>query len=152
MVFTEQQQKAIYKWLTGDKMCCPKGPCTWKLTELAAEQNIAWTENLCEQGSKFVCSMKKTLAVNEAEDCTDMDNPHRVMKTETAKRPSSQSLTYISSNTIHFLAAWSLCHYLWSRSTIRLAQTLPTVQSSSKLAHEFVFIVCVIFPFGIWPS
>lgn len=55
----------------------------------------------------------------------------------------------VCSNTTHFLAVWTSGHYLWSKSTIRLAQTLPTLQSSNKLAHELIFIVCVwVFPFG----
>lgn len=45
---------------------------------------------------------------------------------------TAPSYSHISSNTTHFLAVGNVCHYLWPRSTLRLAQTLPTVQPLNR--------------------
>lgn len=87
--------------------------------------------------------MYEAQAINEAEDCTSLENPRSYKDRNNKKTKLSFSHIHIFKH-YSFLDCVKFMPLSLSRSTVRPAQTLPTVQSSNKLVHEFVFIAFVI--------
>lgn len=128
MVSTRQRLKAVYKRLAWDNMCCTWHTLWHKLKKQAVFSvfESIWTLTQLKLGMKTPPARAAIQAFPKLKYVWRQLSRGLYGWSTKSKLPIFH-ISVIPPNATHVLAVRSSCHYLWSRSTIRVAQILPTV-------------------------